>query len=452
MMKRSPAKYTDGEVLRSGPGKGWTVKLYERKSGVSAGSTYAIFLSPDGRTRCRSMVAVQRLLAPDGSPAKRQQISGKKTVTAADEEEALSSAAPLQMGTERHANVPVGSIVDVDFNGEGWRATVLPLLARQRALAHSAARVERELRVLDPSGAYSGLSAAELDARRRDARPTAAPPSFVPRSVESLAARADLKRKRKERPVRLVASNVYAGAMKAHGNATLQASAPCTTCRGEVRCGDPRVCINRACAMDCSSMCGLGCTNQRFRCSLMPALEVFSTGSTIIGDGLRCALPLAAGAFVAEMTGEVVSGDTLKARQRAHPNDTYAVALDPKNSLYLDARYFGNQARFINHSCEPNCAIFKWQSADGLPVVGIRVRDAAIEANTELTFDYQLDIAVGAAQRCLCGAPTCRGLVLDALDAAREESDLRDVDARLGAAAAKAAARRKVPEGWCVRI
>ena len=55
--------------------------------------------------------------------------------------------------------------------------------------------------------------------------------------------------------------------------------------------------------------------------------------------------------------------------------------------------------------------------------------------------------AVGAAQRCLCGAATCRGLVLDALDAAREESDLRAVDARLSAAA-----HREVPEGWGVRI
>ena len=100
-----------------------------------------------------------------------------------------------------------------------------------------------------------------------------------------------------------------------------------------------------------------------------------------------------------------------------------------------------------NHSCEPNCAIFKWQSAAGLPVVGIRVGDAAIAAKVELTFDYQLDIAVGAAQRCLCGAATCRGLVLDALDAAREESDLRAVDARLSAAA-----HREVPEGWGVRI
>ena len=124
MVKHSTAKYTDGEVLRSGPGKGWTVKLHERKSGANKGTTYATFFSPDGRTKCRSMAELQRLLAPpDGSPAKRRRISGKKTAVAAVNDVKEAGVAPLS--TERDVDVPVGSIVDIDFNGEGWRATVL---------------------------------------------------------------------------------------------------------------------------------------------------------------------------------------------------------------------------------------------------------------------------------------------------------------------------------------
>jgi len=55
----------------------------------------------------------------------------------------------------------------------------------------------------------------------------------------------------------------------------------------------------------------------------------------------------------------------------------------------IDATRKGNLARFMNHSCNPNCELQKW-------VVGSRLRMGIftlrnIEKNEELTFDYQFE-------------------------------------------------------------
>lgn len=54
----------------------------------------------------------------------------------------------------------------------------------------------------------------------------------------------------------------------------------------------------------------------------------------------------------------------------------------------IDATLKGNLARFINHSCAPNCATEKWEVAGEL-CVGIFAR-AHIPAGTEITYDYRL--------------------------------------------------------------
>ena len=72
----------------------------------------------------------------------------------------------------------------------------------------------------------------------------------------------------------------------------------------------------------------------------------------------------------------------------------------------------GNDARFINHSCEPNC---ETEVADG----GIWIRAIRnIQPGVELTYDYSLEIEKRASRKrrdeyaCRCGAPKCRGTML----------------------------------------
>ncbi|KZV15380.1 myeloid/lymphoid or mixed-lineage leukemia protein 3 [Dorcoceras hygrometricum] len=86
----------------------------------------------------------------------------------------------------------------------------------------------------------------------------------------------------------------------------------------------------------------------------------------------------------------------------------------------IDANRKGNSARWINHSCAPNCRAVVEESADGNPrhdkvmIEAIR----AIKPGEELTYDYGITLEVPHTARlkklwkCLCGAPDCTGTLL----------------------------------------
>lgn len=80
----------------------------------------------------------------------------------------------------------------------------------------------------------------------------------------------------------------------------------------------------------------------------------------------------------------------------------------------IDGARGGNEARFFNHSCEPNCEAYVFDDRAYL----YAMRD--IIRGEELTFDYKLQSAVERKvtkadkemYKCLCGAPTCRGTMI----------------------------------------
>jgi hypothetical protein len=72
---------------------------------------------------------------------------------------------------------------------------------------------------------------------------------------------------------------------------------------------------------------------------------------------------------------------------------------------------------FLNHSCEPNAM------RSGVKVFAWR----AIRSGEEITIDYRLNAFGGERSRCLCGASSCTGWVVNsffALDAARQRAYL----------------------------
>lgn len=71
----------------------------------------------------------------------------------------------------------------------------------------------------------------------------------------------------------------------------------------------------------------------------------------------------------------------------------------------------GSIARFVNHSCDPNCRMEKW-IVHGQPRMALFAGDKPIMTGEELTYDYNFDpFSAKNVQKCLCGSENCRGVL-----------------------------------------
>ena len=79
-------------------------------------------------------------------------------------------------------------------------------------------------------------------------------------------------------------------------------------------------------------------------------------------------------------------------------------------NMIIDATR-GSIARFVNHSCEPNCRMVKW-IVEGKPRMALFAGDDGITTGEELTYDYNFDpFSAKNIQECHCGMPSCRGVL-----------------------------------------
>nr|CAB3487044.1 unnamed protein product [Digitaria exilis] len=87
--------------------------------------------------------------------------------------------------------------------------------------------------------------------------------------------------------------------------------------------------------------------------------------------------------------------------------DAYIIYLNADESI--DATRKGSLARFINHSCQPNCETRKWNVL-GEVRVGIFAKQD-IPFGTELSYNYNFEWYGGVMVQCLCGAASCSGFL-----------------------------------------
>lgn len=77
----------------------------------------------------------------------------------------------------------------------------------------------------------------------------------------------------------------------------------------------------------------------------------------------------------------------------------------------LDGTKKGSIARFVNHSCDPNCRMVKWV-VNGKPRMALFVGERDIMTGEELTYDYNFDpFSAKNVQECRCGSTNCRGIL-----------------------------------------
>jgi len=148
--------------------------------------------------------------------------------------------------------------------------------------------------------------------------------------------------------------------------------------------------------------------------------------SPIHGRGVFARRAIAPGDAIIEYTGQRITWD--EANRRRDDNDplnlTYFFTLN--DGRVIDGGVNGNEARYINHSCEPNCEAIEYD--DGSVWIHALY---GIERGDELSYDYTLIYegrhtpAIKRAFACHCGAPTCSGSMLMSKRSARYRANMR---------------------------
>lgn len=170
-------------------------------------------------------------------------------------------------------------------------------------------------------------------------------------------------------------------------------------------------CLNAVLGIECSKAnCNLRgdrsrCGNRQFaqvqRGDLDSLTEVVHV-SEEKGFGLRAAKPLSVGQLVAEYLGDVMPQAQLSSHR-------YAMQL--KNGVVIDASSAGGVARFMNHSCDPNCYSQRWIVGRELHIGLFAMRHTAV--GEELTFCYARSERGfgGGTEQCHCSASSCSGVI-----------------------------------------
>ena len=135
--------------------------------------------------------------------------------------------------------------------------------------------------------------------------------------------------------------------------------------------------------------------------------------SALHGLGVFATRAIAKGTRVLEYLGERITHKEADRRyEDKDENDNHTFLFIVDGRTVIDAGVEGNEARFVNHGCDPNCE----SVIEERRVFIEAIRDIA--AGEELTYDYQIQREaddppnVDEIFACRCGAAQCRGTML----------------------------------------
>jgi len=136
--------------------------------------------------------------------------------------------------------------------------------------------------------------------------------------------------------------------------------------------------------------------------------------SPLAGKGAFASRAIARGERIIEYTGERITHAQADLRYDDDSMDEHHTFLFTVSSrTVIDATYEGNESRYINHSCEPNCET----EIDRGRVFIFALRDIA--AGEELAYDYAYQRSGDETEkeerqyRCLCRSASCRGSIME---------------------------------------
>lgn len=133
--------------------------------------------------------------------------------------------------------------------------------------------------------------------------------------------------------------------------------------------------------------------------------------SKIQGRGVFAEKRIRPGQRIIEYVGERISNAESDRRyddESMRRHHTFLFTLDKKT--VVDGNSQGNDARYINHSCDPNC-----EAVIEKGKIWIYAKKN-IQPGVELAYDYQYERAGSADDEkfyeCHCGSPKCRGTIM----------------------------------------
>ena len=136
--------------------------------------------------------------------------------------------------------------------------------------------------------------------------------------------------------------------------------------------------------------------------------------SAIHGRGVFAAATIAKGTRIIEYRGERTTWEIAQERPDSDPdNPAHTFIFELEDGRVIDAGVRGNAARWINHSCAPNCR--SYEDDDGRVYIEAK---RTIAPGEELTYDYRLSFdgritrKVREEYACRCGSKRCRGTLL----------------------------------------
>ena len=166
--------------------------------------------------------------------------------------------------------------------------------------------------------------------------------------------------------------------------------------------------------------------------------------SKIHGKGVFAKRPIRKGTKIIEYDGDIISideADDIGVQTVDGHTHTMLFTVDDKRVINGNT---GGDARFINHSCGPNCETIQY--GDKIFIEALR----SIPKGEELTYDYHLVVDEKITDKvikeyaCFCGSPNCRGTQIDGSALKKYKKKLEQKKAKKEKKAARKAEKAKV--------
>ena len=152
----------------------------------------------------------------------------------------------------------------------------------------------------------------------------------------------------------------------------------------------------------------------------MPKKKIEARLSTIHGNGVFATEAIAKGERIVRYKGKLRTHEQVDEEYGDDDENGHTFLFTLNDDYVIDANVDGNIARWINHSCKPNCESEIEENAKGKPhkdkVYIEAMRD--IKPGEELTYNYGIVLdephtkKVKQLWACKCGAKNCTGTML----------------------------------------